>query len=211
MGKLFVWDLHGTLEKGNEELVLAISNEVLLRFGYARQMNWQEALYLSGKKWHEYFAHLLPDASMEECKVLETACVEVSRSDDRVEKQMRPNDYAIEVLERIEASGNEQIVISNTSTTGLKRFLAALGFERFFPAGYAFPVHEHTGIPRTKLDALREFAEGRKFSRKVAIGDSAHDLMGDINFLYAHPDRDHRECDVPHHKIRDLRAILREL
>ncbi len=211
MSKLFVWDLHGTLEKGNEELVLAISNEVLLKLGYARRLTWKEALYMSGKKWQEYFAHILPDASEEECKQLEAACVDVARSDDRVERQMQPNDYAAHVLSSIAEANHTQIVISNTSTRGLKRFLAATGLSHFFPEGYAFAVHEHTGVSKTKLDTLQEFCEGKKFSRKIAIGDSAHDLMGDINFLYAHAGRNHRDCDVPHNKIRDLREILKEL
>jgi hypothetical protein len=48
--KLFVWDFHGVLEKGNDGAVVEITNIALQRFGYSRRMTIQEGEFLSGKR-----------------------------------------------------------------------------------------------------------------------------------------------------------------
>ena len=58
--KLFIWDFHGTLEKGNERGVIALSNEALKRRGYTERFSEDHIQKLYGRKWHEYFAFLLP-------------------------------------------------------------------------------------------------------------------------------------------------------
>lgn len=45
--KLFVWDFHGTLEKGNENAVLEITNRILKALVYERLMSEEENLMLS--------------------------------------------------------------------------------------------------------------------------------------------------------------------
>ena len=37
--KLFVWDFHGVLEKGNDLAVLDITNKVLEQAGYSERLN----------------------------------------------------------------------------------------------------------------------------------------------------------------------------
>lgn len=64
--KLFVWDFHGVLEKGNDAAVAEITNSVLQSFGHSRRMTIQEGELLSGKHWYEYFAFLLPHLNHQE-------------------------------------------------------------------------------------------------------------------------------------------------
>ena len=92
----------------------------------------------------------------------------------------------------------------------MRNFLRRTGMEELFPEEYAFGVHTRNGDDRSKAEALRDFLQGRKYDSIVAVGDSPHDLIGDVNFLYAHPGRAFRECAADY-RIRDLREIKKEI
>ncbi len=210
MGKLFVWDFHGTLEQGNDNAVLAVTNEVLEKFKYARRMTLAEAEKLAGLKWREYFAFLLPETSADIHIELEGACREITQMRfDTIRRYIRPNDHAHEILEEI-SERHEQIVISNTSPSGLQLYLDATGMLRFFPDGHAFGTHGLNGKSITKHEALEGFLQQRAADHIIAIGDSAHDLIGTVNYLYAHPGRSFRECTA-NYKINDLRKVRKEI
>ncbi len=213
MGKLFVQDFHGTLEKGNEGAVLEATNETLRSSGYARRMTEAEGELLYGRRWTEYYAFLLPGESAERCAELALISRDMIRSNpDILARHIKPNDHAFEVLERIAASPQHvQIVVSNTTPFGIQMFLRAVGMQRFFPDGHAFGiVHPSYTSSMKKTEVLKEFVAGRRFDAVVATGDSPADLVGTVNYLYAHPGRAFRECDA-HYRIRDLRELLREI
>ncbi|MBU6389829.1 hypothetical protein KGQ71_04940, partial [Patescibacteria group bacterium] len=73
--KLFVWDFHGVLEKGNEQAVLEVSNLILRDFGFDQQFSREEIYRLYGQRWCDYFAHLLPDTQEELHLQLQHACI----------------------------------------------------------------------------------------------------------------------------------------
>ncbi len=79
MKKLFVWDLHGVLERGNDSAVVEITNTILKQFGYSQTLRSQDSLSLSGKRWHEYFASLLPHQAPEEHLKLQDACFQFAQ------------------------------------------------------------------------------------------------------------------------------------
>jgi len=58
--KLFIWDLHGTLEQGNERAAIDMSNQILERFGYRERFSDEDVFKLYGLKWFQYFEYLLP-------------------------------------------------------------------------------------------------------------------------------------------------------
>ena len=80
--KLFVWDLHGTLEQGNERAVIEMSNKILEAFGYSQRFNEDHIFELYGLKWHQYFEHLLPCEPADRHFELQAACFEFSNSPD---------------------------------------------------------------------------------------------------------------------------------
>ena len=57
--KLFTWDLHGTLEYGNDRVVIDIGNQVLADHGYAQRFTYADSRALYGRPWTEYFRWLL--------------------------------------------------------------------------------------------------------------------------------------------------------
>ena len=207
--KLFVWDFHCTLEKGNENAVLEITNEILKKHGYSRRLSLAEHELLKGLRWQEYFAFLLPDASKETLAALELDCVSFSEAHPEiVARHISVNDGVLEILGAI-AEKHQQVIISNTEPGTLNRFLELVGLKGFFPEGFAIAANSSV-TNKKKRDVLKEFMAGKRFDAVVAIGDSPADLIGDINYLYARPDRNFRECEADY-KIRDLREVLREL
>lgn len=215
--KLFVWDFHGTLEKGNERAVQEVSNLVLESLGYDERLSEEDSQRLYGRNWYEYFEHLLPQESHERHVQLQEVAFLLSNSrPDIIAKYVKPNDHAHEVLDAILASDHDQIVISHTLPESLELFLDVVQMVQYFPEGSAFAVNGHAReVQRTKQDVLREFLNGRSYRKIIIIGDSEKDMQlvsvaGGISYLYAHPGRPFPDCPVDY-RIQDLRKIFSEL
>lgn len=214
--KLFVFDFHGVLEKGNEGAVLEVSNHVLNRFGYSERFSEADCGVLYGKKWYEYFAYMLPYEPHQRHLELQEACFNYSDSHPEIiARHIQPNDHAHEVLEAI-AQHHYQILISNTKPASLKIFLEAVNMTPYFSSENAFAVdtHEECSI-RTKHDVLKEFLRGKDFDRIVIVGDSPEEISlvsvaGGTSYLYSHPGRPFRDCESDY-RINDLRELLKEI
>lgn len=218
MQKLFIWDLHGVLEKGNDHAVVEITNTILEQFNYSRRLSTQESYALSGKKWHEYFAHLLPDQSHEEHLKLQAASFTFSHANAHlVAKHIEPNDHSHDVLAAIAKSPHDQILISNTKPESLTEYLKILNLGRFFPPSHHFAVDGHTQNKQTKKGILNAFLKGKTYSGGlITIGDSAGDVAlieghtKGTSYLYQPPHRPKRPIKATH-TINDLRAVLQEV
>ena len=213
MRKLFVWDLHGTLEWGNHRAVIDISNEVLGSFGYTERFTHENGITLYGKKWYEYFTWLLDDG-YERAMQLQEACFELSESNPNMQCHgIAPTPHAFQVLAAIN-NKYDQILISNTRPATLATFVKVLGLDEFFPEGMAFAVDQHSrDAQRTKANVLAEFLDdGHDYDEIVIVGDSPSDMRlkevcGGSSYLFTHPGFEFRECE-PDHRIRDLRELL---
>jgi phosphoglycolate phosphatase-like HAD superfamily hydrolase len=217
--KLFVWDLHGTLEQGNEVAVVEITNMILRDFGYSVRLSASLCQQLYGLRWYEYFERLLPDEPGDQHLKLQTAAFGLANSPPGsriIARYIRPADSAIDVLGSIDAAGHQQIVISNTTPASLPIFLEALGMEQFFCPGRALAANNHMQERgTTKTEVLSEYMSGRDFSGIVIIGDSDSDMLlaEDCcakSYLYAHSGSLFRS-DRGHYKINDLRELLNEV
>jgi phosphoglycolate phosphatase-like HAD superfamily hydrolase len=217
--KLFVWDYHGTLEKGNELAALDISNRALEKFGYTQRFTAQDAVDLYGKKWYEYFEYLLPNETPEVHTALQEACFEWPEADKIVAAYLQPNDFAQEVVAAIHRKSHTQILISNTTDRALPIFVAQAGLSDYFGTANAFAVAGHArDVKRSKTDVLAEYvASLTEPPEIILIGDSQKDveLMSGENvkaFWYRHPTLPMAVTDKPHiTPINDLRAVLTEL
>ncbi len=211
MGKLIAWDFHGTMETGNDEAVREYTNVILKKSGYARRLTISEAARLTGRRWGEYFSHLLPDEPKSVWIGLENACIDmVAERPDIVAKYIKPNDGVHEVLQKIQEAGHDQVIISNSHPEAMRMFLDTICVGSFFPNGTAIGI-AGKNASKTKKQHLDGFVNGKMYDSIVAIGDNEHDMIGTANYLYAHHGRDHKACDVPHYKIRTLHEILREI
>lgn len=216
MKKLFVWDFHGTLEKGNERAVLEYVNMVLVQRGEAKRISYEECKALYGKKLWEFFQSLFPDRSKQECMELQQDFLVAEHQHPEIlMSYIRPNDGMMDVLDAISNSTHEQLLLSNTEISMLLPFIQSVGIEKYFPDGRRFATNAHEGQQTTKRNLLDDFVVGRSFDHIVAVGDSPHDLslaegLDATTYLYAHPGWDFRDYDATY-CIRDLREILREI
>ncbi len=214
---LFVWDFHGTLERGNERAVLEITNFVLASFGYSERLSERDCHRLYGALWYEYFARVLPRVSYERHVQLQEASFQHSHAHPEIlRKHTKPNHHAHYVLDLIRGRRHEQIVISNTLPESLDLFLETVDMKQYFPDGQALAVNGHSRqAEKTKEDILQEFLAGKEYQKIVGIGDSPKDVelatvRGGKGYLYAHLGRPFKECNASH-RIRDLRDVLREV
>jgi len=213
---LFVWDFHGVLEKDNEKAVIDISNRVLAESGFSERFTNEDNDKLYGLKWYQYFEHLLPNLSKEECLRLQSNCFNLTEKDPTIlASHIKPNDHVVEILSKIAKSNSQQIVISNTRQNDLFWFLDAISVRDYFDDNNVIGVNAHQ-THGSKIDALKDFLKDKKFEKIVAIGDSEGDLklgkeVGAITYFYKHPKRNHEETQNADYIINDLREVLKEL
>jgi phosphoglycolate phosphatase-like HAD superfamily hydrolase len=212
--KLFVWDMHGTLETGNDHLVIDISNRVLMSFGYAERFSYQDGQHLNGRKWHEYFTWLLGDSNHQRDILLQEACIRLLDVNPGIyDGKIQPTPHASHVLDTIRAR-HEQILISNSRQETLRTFIKVLGYERFFSSANAFAVNDSSGSARrSKEGALADYLRrGIRYEEIVLVGDSPGDMnlervAGGTTCLFAHPGTEFKNCRADY-RIRDLRQVL---
>jgi phosphoglycolate phosphatase-like HAD superfamily hydrolase len=210
--KLFTWDLHGTLEYGNDRLVIDISNQVLADHGYTQRFSYADSSALYGRPWNEYFSWLLEGGDDGRDRLLRDACTAIAdENPERYYRQIKPTPHAHAVLRAIADAQHDQILISNARGKTLRTFIRALGYADFFPEERAFAVGG-----RAKEDALSDYLRTRdEYDELVIIGDTAHDMRlaavaGGATYLFAHPGSRFPDCPADH-QIRDLRHLLGRL
>lgn len=219
--KLFVWDLHGTLERGTEVACLKISNRILRDNRYKERFIQEEINALFGKKWRDIFETKILGKEKETYERLEKEAFKHAEDFEReVGRYIQPNHHAEDVLSAIEESAHEQILISNTTEENLERFIDALDIKRFFSTNKRYAITTHDG-ENPKMHTLKEYLDNSQtpFHDIIVIGDTERDIelthvSGGVSYLYAHPGRPFKECkeDIqPDYKIRDLRKILRHI
>jgi phosphoglycolate phosphatase-like HAD superfamily hydrolase len=214
--KLFVWDFHGVLEKDNDLAVLDISNHALEEAGYKERFSLEDAQQYNGLKWYEYFERLLPHLSSEKHRELQAACFRYAADNLSVlEKHIKPNDHANEVLKKVHDAGQDQILVSNTRPSDLLWFISTVGLQSYLPETKVFGVnaHEEHG---TKKDALAQYLKGKKFDAIIIIGDSQSDMIlkdvaGGTTYFYSHPHLTIKRAVQADYIITDLRDVLAEL
>lgn len=219
--KLFVWDLHGTMEQGNDAAVIEVLNKVLENHGYPARFGSSHAFELYGRKWHEYFAHILPAEKPETHVGLQAATFAYffSDNDDGIKimnKHVKPSKNLEATLDAI-GKEHEQILISNTIPEGMRLFIHMLGLSKYFNETNAFPVDEHMSHVRgVKKDILANYLAVRpEYDEVIVIGDSETDMelaeaFDAKAYLYAHEGTPFRS-QKGHFKINDLKEVLREL
>jgi phosphoglycolate phosphatase-like HAD superfamily hydrolase len=219
MKKLFVWDFHGTLEKGNELAALEISNRVLQQFGYTVRFSEQEGRDLYGKKWYEYFEYLLPDEPHDTHVELQHASFTFPGGQEIVRQHLQRNDFASEVLEAVVRAGHDQIVISNTNPEAILDFIDAAQLTDYFGPHNTFAVMAHLReVKRPKSDVLKEYLAGKnsyhEYHELITIGDSLKDMelvsgAAGRGYLLRRPGHEIPISDVqPHIRIIDSLQII---
>jgi phosphoglycolate phosphatase-like HAD superfamily hydrolase len=211
--KLFVWDFHGTLEKGHEKTVVELMNAVLKENGHAAEADLVLLDNTYGRKWQKIFEELLPNETRETHLELEKKAVLFAHEHwDLVTQNIKPNDHSLDVLSKI-AEHNDQILISAVGRDDLINFMKAVGVDSIFPEGKYFAVYDTDREPTSKQQILENYLIGKQYEKIINIGDSPGDMIPVANsthYLYVHAGRTFRECN-PDYRINDLREVLKEI
>lgn len=217
--KLFVWDLHGTLEKGTEKACLEISNVVLKEQGWKETYSREEINLYYGRQWRNIFKEKIKGEEESYYERLEQRAFQIATENfSIVEKYIQRNDHVIEVLTAIKDKGHKQILLSNVTPENLEKFLDALELKTFFPEGNYFATGNEKG-KNPKVTAFQRIIETyTELQDCIFIGDRIEDLepvwiTRGYTFLYSHPEKPFLQCSgmLPDEKITNLRKILEKI
>lgn len=214
MTKLFVWDFHGVLEKGNENAVVEVTNKVLEEYGEKTRLDLKLCLELYGQPWSLFFKRLCPEADEERIQSMVYKGVEISHETDVIERNNKPTDFSHKVLKTILESGNENLVISNTQQGALKKYLNAVKITPYINHIIGADKHRKMIEGNIKIPLLKEFLKTRKYNKIISIGDIEQDVelgksVGATTYLFSR--RGFLKKTNADHKISDLREVLKEV
>lgn len=210
--KLFVWDFHGVLEKDNEHAVVEVTNQVLEEFKQEARLSLELCQKLYGEKWSEFFRELCPKADQNLIVSMVNRGVEITNTTDIVYKHTKPTDFVHEVLKKIKKSGHENIILSNAEPEALKKYLDSVKITHLI--NNIMGTDSHRGSSNTKLNLLKEFLQGKKYDKIIAIGDKEWDIelgknIGAVTYLFSKTGN-FPETDADY-KTKDLREVLKEI
>jgi len=198
MSDLFVWDFHGTLEKGNEKCVHVIFNRVMKEHGIDKQMPMKEVIELYGKPWAGYFKHFT--GSKDEGYIQKLCARAIELSKELAPRYIEPADGAAEILAALKKAGHTNAVMSNTKPSRLKEFVQMVGLTEYFD--------DYISTDGDKTAQLRKWLDGRRFDRTYVIGDNEEEIeagiaIGATTILI---ERDNRKSQA-NYRVHSLRQI----
>ena len=206
--KLFVWDFHGTLEKGNDVKVQKICEKLL-----GRKVDLQLVRKLYGRTWGEYFRELTGNDDDGEIGHLVDEAVNMGAI--MTKGFMQANDYAIQVLREIKIRGDLNAVLSNTRPEHLREFLCRIGAHSLFGKIIGISRENEVGkhnTPEYKAATIAKMIKEFSPEKVVVIGDAENDInagmrVGAVTFMFdpwgRYPDT---KAD---YRITDLREVLK--
>ncbi|MBT3985848.1 HAD-IA family hydrolase [archaeon] len=208
---LFAWDFHGVLEKDTEYAVVERTNLTLKEFGYDLELSLEDLRPFYGMKWGDYYKHFIPGISEE--KVREMVDWAVKTSQESINKFIKPNDHAAEVLDTLNKKGNTNILISNTNPEAIFWFTDSVKLTDFFEKIIGLDKHLEKET-KSKSEAILEFKEQKNFEKIVVIGDHEKDIeegikVGAITYLFTKKDPSTIQTKADH-IITDLREVFNE-
>ncbi len=218
---LFIWDFHGTLEKENVRAVHEIVQKTLLLYDIPRQVTLEECVRLYGLSWVDYFEYFFPQGNERIWNEMRQAAIKIQETEHTVEKYIQPNDHAEAVLAAIQQQGHSNILLSNTAPEHIRFFTKLVRVDGYFEEYIGLDTHseprEKAEIQQIKERAIKQYIEGKIFSKIIKIGDRESDIeagqaVGAITYYYRNIfNHDHHLRIRPDYEISDLRDVLREL
>src|SRR3989344_3020891 len=211
--KLFAWDFHGTLEQGTEIGFAQILRDLARSINYQVEIDLKEVRKLYGVSVLDYLRHFFSKLSNEELVKLRGK-IRTRQHREYIKKYIKSAPNAHEVLKRIKAAGNKNIVVSTSSQKHINRFLKIVKLYKLFDEIFGIDRHaldEEFDIAKEKAKAIKSYAKRGKISTKniIVIGDRSGDIdagliIGAKTYQYINPDfpQVKTHADV---KIFDLR------
>ena len=212
MPNLYVWDFHGTLEKGNEHCVREICTNILEQYGYYRKVTLDEVLYLYGSSWKVYYKTLVP--SLTDGMIDKMVEDSVALSEKIAANYIKPMDYALDALLTLKTKGHVNIIVSNCRQNRLDAFSEMVGITPLVAAKIGISEKEimlENDVVKQKAAFIMKFANGQKFNKLFMIGDRETDveagLLAGATAVLFNPRKANVDTKA-HYTITDLREVL---
>lgn len=219
--KLFVWDFHGTLEKGNVKALHEILNKVAHEFDLERNISFETTVRMYGLSWIDYFQYLHPRGKTDEWLAMKDKATEIQKKGRLVQKYIQPMDHAVEVLETIKKQGHDIIILSNSQPKWIQKFAKMVGIEKYIDDYIALDAHGEprgaTELQQRKSQELIDFCREKKYSSIIKIGDRESDIeagksVGAVTYFFRNQfNKDTEHQTAADFEITDLREVLKEL
>ena len=164
---LIIWDFNGTIAD-DIRIGIDAANVVLSRRGMKTIDSVDEYRKLFCFPIKKYYEKLGFDFSKEPYEV---PADEWTSEFIKREKDMKLTEGCLETLKGIKSLGIQQIIISSSEITMLKRELAILGVSEYFDT----VLGKGDNYAHGKVEMAKEWSSGKSY-RALFIGDSLHDL-----------------------------------
>lgn len=221
MKTLFVWDFHGTLEKGNVRAVQVLINLVMERHGLPQRITLEDTVKLYGLSWVDYFRFVYPEGTLEDWRAMKQDVGDIQIAEKIVEQYIEPVDHAAEVLEAIKRAGHVNLLLTNTAPEWVRHFTRIVKIDQYFDKFIGLDAHDterhDDDIHTKKLNSIRQYIAHQRFNKIVKIGDRASDIsvgqtLGAVTYFIRNQFNKDLQLGIkPDHEISDLRKILQEL
>lgn len=183
MRYLFIFDLHNTLVKDNDLVVVNAMNHVLssrkknARVDIEYVRNYQAML----KPFAQYFRSVLPDTSEGEIEDMTLATKELCEK-FLIKQYIKKMDGAEEVLQEVRKHGDAIFVLSFSTITSIDIYLQVTGLSRYVDKMFGIEnIQEIRGdydpaLVKAKLLEKHLKADKDKYDKVFMIGDSVQDM-----------------------------------
>lgn len=219
MRYLFIFDLHNTLVKDNDLVVVNAMNFVLAarkkneRVDIEYVRNYQAVL----KPFWQYFRSVLPDASEREIEEMTLATKKLCQ-EFLIKQHIKKMDGAEEVLREIKKNGDTVYVLSFSTTTSMVIYLNVTGLGRYVDKMLGIEnvqeIHGNYDPARVKAKLLEEHVKltKAKYDKVFMIGDSVHDMkagrmVGATNIYFTNTGEVLDIADYSTDKLQDIIKI----
>lgn len=219
--KLFVWDFHGTLERGNVYAVQELVNKAVLKAGHGSSISFEDTVKLYGLSWIDYFKYVHPGGTIEVWQKMKDITKEIQEKEKTVEKYIEPMYFADAVLGSIQGKGHTNIILSNSELKWIKYFVDLVGLTEYFDEYIAIDAHdysrEESELKQAKSEALKGYIGENTFEEIIKIGDRESDIEAGksvraVTYFFRNEFNKNKKLTVqPDYEISDLREILREI
>jgi phosphoglycolate phosphatase-like HAD superfamily hydrolase len=218
MPYLFIFDLHNTLVKDNDLVVVNAMNLVLsnhkknARVDIEYVRNYQAML----KPFVQYFRSVLPDAPEHEIEEMTFETKELCEK-FLIKQYIKKMNGAEKVLQQIKKTGDTVYVLSFSTTESMGIYLQAAGLSTYVDKMLGIEtIQEMRGNyepakVKTKLLENQLGANKTKYDKIFMIGDSVHDMkagksVGAINIYFTNTSE---VLDIADYSIDKLEDIIK--
>jgi phosphoglycolate phosphatase-like HAD superfamily hydrolase len=215
--QLFIFDLHNTLVKDNDLVVVTAINSVLAEHGLNVRVDIEYVRHYQAtlKPFSSYFRNILPTVPE---RVIEEMTLATKDKCEKflIAKYIKKMEGVEYVLSEIKKRKDSICVLSFSMITSIDIYLKTTGLEKYVDKRIGIEssqeIHTNSDAGEIKASLIRKHLDSiSKYNRVFMIGDSVSDmkagkLLGLTNIYFTSTGE---RLDIAHHSIDKLKEIIK--